>query len=135
MKGILADNNVRGHLDELLYFWQSDEWREIWDSLHLAVHSFRELGLTDTAPDDVIWQMCQQRQIALITANRNDEGPHSLEATIRNQNRDDSLPVFTLADANRIMMDRAYARRVAESLLDYLSFIERVRGAGRLYVP
>jgi hypothetical protein len=135
MKGILADINIKGQLEQMLYVWQNDEWREIWESLHLSIHSFAELGLTDIAPDDVIWQVCQQRQIVLITANRNDEAPNSLAATIRNHSREDSLPVFTLADAKRIIIDRDYARRAAEKLLDYLSYIDSVRGAGRLYVP
>ena len=63
MKGILADINIQGHFDLFMHVWLSDEWREIWESLHLAVHSFEELGLTDKAPDDVLWHVCQERQI------------------------------------------------------------------------
>ncbi len=48
---------------------------------------------------------------------------------------EDSLPVFTIADANRVVNDRDYARRVAEKLLEYLLMIDGVRGAGRMYVP
>lgn len=135
MKGILADINSQGHLDLFMHVWVSDEWREIWEYLQLSVVSFEEMGLIAKAPDDVVWHVCQERQIALLTANRNNEAPDSLEATIRQHNREDSLPVFTIADANRVMNDRDYARRVAEKLLEYLLVIDGVRGTGRMYVP
>jgi hypothetical protein len=58
-----------------------------------------------------------------------------LEATIRAENQPSSLPVITIADADRMLHDRLYAEKVAETLLDYLLRIDEVRGAGRLYVP
>ena len=71
----------------------------------------------------------------MVTGNRNDDVPDSLEATIRAENLPSSLPVITIANANRVLQDRVYAEKVAESLLDYLLRIDEVRGAGRLYVP
>ncbi len=71
----------------------------------------------------------------MITGNRNDDGPTSLEATIRNENQPDSLPVITIGDADRVLRDRIYAEKVAERLLDYLMRIDEVRGTGRIYVP
>lgn len=59
-------------------------------------------------------------ELVLITGNRNDDGADSLEATIRNENQPDSLPVITIADQDRVLQDRLSAERVAESLLDYL---------------
>ena len=54
---------------------------------------------------------------------------------IQSENQPDSLPVITIADQDRVLQDRLYAEKVAESLLDYLLRIDQVRGAGRLYVP
>jgi len=71
----------------------------------------------------------------LVTANRNAEGPDSLEATLRSQNTTSSLPVFTFANARKVLNSRKYADRVAAQLLDYLLDIDRVRGTGRLYLP
>jgi len=71
----------------------------------------------------------------LITGNRNDDGPDSLEATIRNENQPESLPVITIGDADRVLRDRLSAENVAGRLLDYLMRIDEVRGVGRLYVP
>jgi hypothetical protein len=73
--------------------------------------------------------------VALITANRNANSSDSLEATIRRQNTPDCSPVFTFADATRLIRDRTYAERVAVKLLEYFLEIDRVRGAGRLFVP
>ncbi len=71
----------------------------------------------------------------MITGNRNDDGADSLEATIRNENQTDSLPVITVANADRVLQDRRCTEEVAESILDYLMRIDEVRGAGRIYVP
>ena len=42
----------------------------------------------------------------MITGNRNDDGPDSLEATTRNENQPESLPVITIGDADRVLRDR-----------------------------
>ncbi len=90
----------------------------------------RVLGFPTTAPDALIWRTCQQEGLVLITGNRNDDGADSLEATIRSENQPESLPVLTIADANRVLHERVYADSVAESVLDYLLRIDEVRGAG-----
>jgi hypothetical protein len=83
----------------------------------------------------VIWQQCQQAELILVTANRNDDGPDSLESTIRTLGGPTSLPVFTFADVERFMADRAYAHRAADKFLQDLFDIDRYRGAGRVYIP
>ncbi len=83
MAGIMSDNDIQGHFAELLKLLQADEWRGVWVSLQLEVETFESLGLSRTAPDVLVWQTCQSRQVMLITGNRNQEGPDSLEATLR----------------------------------------------------
>jgi hypothetical protein len=73
--------------------------------------------------------------VILITNNRNSDSPDSLEATIRRYNTAHSLPVFTIADLDKFRMNRSYAERVLERLLEYLLEIEGVRGTGRLFLP
>jgi len=135
MTGILADNDVQRQVEILIHILESETWREIWRSLALSVLTFEDLALPRNASDALLWQTCQLRQVILVTANRNDEGPESLEATIRQFNQPNHLPVFTLADPKRIRRDRAYADQVSERLLEYLLEIERIRGVGRLYLP
>src|SRR5207244_10735975 len=97
--------------------------------------SFETLGLARNASDLVIWQTCQRHEIVLFTANRNDEGPESLEAAIRSYNQPSSLPVITLGNPKRFSYDRRYIPRVADRLLDIVHNLDNYRGAGRLYVP
>src|SRR5437868_5435965 len=103
MKAILPDNDVQGQFAILADIWLSEEWREFWTALNIRVATFESIGLTRDAPDSVIWAICQNEQIALVTGNRNADGPDSLEATIRTFNDATQLPVFTLANPNRIL--------------------------------
>jgi hypothetical protein len=119
----------------LLLIWASDTWREFWNDSGFVVENFPGLGLSHDATDAVIWRTCQREGLVLVTANRNRRGPDSLETVIRNENQPDSLPVVTVADANRVLRDRAYAEKTAERILDYLMRIDEVRGSGRIYVP
>jgi hypothetical protein len=135
VRGILADNDVQGQVEFLLSIWLSDSWRDLWHELGLIVERFSTLGLSRHSPDALIWRTCQASQLVLITANRNRDGPDSLEAVIRNENQPGSLPVMTLANPTRVSRDRVYAEKVAEKLLEHLMSIDDLRGSGRIYVP
>jgi hypothetical protein len=135
MRGILADINVEGILTSLHFIWLSEPWRELWFSLDLSIEDFKTQGLPFDASDRVVWRTSQERTLVLITANRNADGPDSLELVIRDENQPDSLPVITLANPRRVLRERAYAEKAAERVLDYLTRIEQFRGAGRLYAP
>jgi hypothetical protein len=135
VRGILADVNIEGHVRRLLQLLQEEPRREFWTYLNLLTPVFADLGLLPTDSDLVVWRRCQLEQLVLITTNRNQTGPDSLEAVIRTLNRPDSLPVVTLANPQRFRTNRQYAVRVADRLLDYLFDIDSHRGAGRLYVP
>jgi hypothetical protein len=135
MRGILGDINAAKHVRALVSVWTSDAWRERWNGLGLSVAGFPALGLTYNSSDALIWRTCHREGLVLITGNRNDDGPDSLEAVIQNENRLDSLPVMTLADPDRVLRDRDYVEKVAERLLEHLFAIDTFRGAGRIYVP
>src|SRR5690349_4470920 len=93
MRAIMADNDSRGQFAVIHAILESDPWRDLWRELNLRVVTFEEIGLPTSAPDAVVWQVCQEQQVILITGNRNAEGPDSLEATIRARNDANSLPV------------------------------------------
>jgi hypothetical protein len=135
MAGIMADHNIEGHFVVLLNVWTSSTWASLWESLALEVESSERLGIPYDASDRELWQVCQQRDIVLITANRNDEGPHSLEATIRDLNEPSSLPIFTIADPELVLVSQDYAERVAIQVVEYLMDLDNFRGTGRLFVP
>jgi hypothetical protein len=132
---LLADNDAEGHVGILVRVLMSETWIAFWNDLGLAVVLFEDLGLHRDARDAEVWRTCQREQVVLITNNRNADDPDSLERTIREENRSDSLPVFTLANPEQIRVDRAYAERTALRLLEYLTYLDDARGAGRLFLP
>ena len=131
---LLADQNNEGHFETLLQLLQSERWRDVWVAVNVGVQTFEELGLPRDVDDEQLWQTCQRQGVILITANRNADGPTSLEMTLRQQVTSDSLPVFTLADPERFLHDRIYAEAVAERLLERFD-IDLYRGVGRIYLP
>jgi len=135
VKGLLADVNNVKQVRVLLMLLQEESRGEFWLHLGLTTPTFGELGLHPRSPDTDVWLKCQAEELLLITANRNDDGPDSLEATIRRHGTPQSLPVFTLADANRVLSERSYAELVADRLLEYLYDMGNLRGVGRLYLP
>jgi hypothetical protein len=113
---------------------ESDEWTEYADLVGVPFTEFEELGLPRDAPDRVVWQACQTAGVVLIPANRaGDE--HPLDETIRELSDDTSLPVITIADAQRLLRDRTYAEAAVARLLFYLETMDNLRGTGRLYIP
>lgn len=133
--GILADVNIQGHVDYLFHLLTSDAWVEFWQALGIRYVTFRDIGLDAEASDAAVWHACQDQRLVLVTSNRNQRGVDSLEATIRSRLTAESLPVLTLADAERFRNDRQYADRVVASLLEILFEIDLLRGTGRLYLP
>jgi hypothetical protein len=135
MPGIMPDNDVKGQFLALIAFLEGPIWGDVWKKLGLARPNFGTLGLPLTASDALVWHTCQAHDVVLFTGNRKQEGPDSLEATIRAHNQLTSLPVITLGDAKRFNYDRAYAEAAAVGVLDILLDLDSRRGAGRLYVP
>ena len=135
VNGIVADANCEGHLALLLRLLQEGWRRDVWEFLGIARVTFAEVGLVADASDREVWEACQRAQVVLLTANRNDEGPESLTTTIHQHNTTHSLPVFTLANDQRVLRDRQYAEAVADRLLAFLFDMDSYRGTGRLYVP
>lgn len=135
MKGLLADINAIGQVHVLVQHMQAESWREFWDLLGLSLEHFEDVGLSRSSSDLQIWRTCQSEQLILITDNRNQASPDSLEATIRQYNEANSFPVFTIGDFDKFRTRRLYAERVLEKLYDYLMRIDEVRGTGRLYLP
>jgi hypothetical protein len=135
MARIMADHNIEGHFAVLLRIWTSAVWASLWESLEIEAESFERLGIPYGTCDRELWQLCQQREIILITAHRHDEGLDSLKSTIRDLNELLSLPVFTIADPGLVLASRDYAERVALQVLEYLLELNNFRGVGRLFVP
>ena len=135
VKGILADVHMRGFIEALVREMKSEYWADFWKQFGPEFFYFEDVGLTPISTDLEIWLRCQAEQLILLTDNRNHDSDDSLESAIRLHNQSDSLPVLTIGSLDRFGNSKAYAKLVVETLYDYLMEIDRVRGAGRLYLP
>ena len=135
MTKIVPDHNVEGHLQILISVCTSADWHGFWRESECEIETFEGLGLDRSVSDDVLWRRCQERDVVLLTGNRNAEGEDSLEVTIRREGTSRDLPIFTIGDPDEVIQNPDYAERVAARMLEYLIEIENLRGAGRLYLP
>ena len=135
MARLLADNDAVGYVEALVHEMKSPKWVDFWTMLGLTLVYFRDVGLAPASSDRTIWLTCQAEQLLLITNNRNQDGPDSLETTIRELNGPDSLPVFTISHLDTFRTSRTYVERMVDSLYVYLMGIDELRGTGRLYLP
>ena len=135
MISLLADANIQGQIGILVARMQGEYWRDFWDHLQLRYVTFAEVGLQPSDSDATVWHRCQQLDLLLLTDNRNDDGPESLQATIQSHSLPTSLPVFTISNAQQLSANPSYAGRVIHRLFAYLLEFENIRGTGRLYLP
>ena len=135
MPAIMADHDIEGQMQVLLRLLTSLEWHALWTELAIRVESFTSMRVPANISDVALWQLCQTHEVVLLTGNRNQAGPESLETTIQLASTPKSLPVLTIAEPQRILRSRAYAQRVVERLVEYLIDVENLRGTGRLYLP
>jgi hypothetical protein len=109
----------------------SEGWAEL---AVLRIVTFAEVSLPFETSDQKVWEFAQKRQMVLLTANRNKDGEESLQQAILEQNRPESYPIVTIANAAR-MVERDYRNRCATKLAEICIEIERYLGTGRLYIP
>src|SRR5262249_11197049 len=79
---ILLDENIEGYADYLSGHLFSAAWNDISSALGVSLATFAEVGLAKGTSDEQIWQFCQDHELYLLTDNRNDDKPGSLESTI-----------------------------------------------------
>lgn len=135
MNGLLVDVNLRREREVLLSLFLQPKRIELWQYLACIMPTFDEVGLADNSSDLIVWRKCQDRNLVLVTGNRNDKGKDSLESVLRTFNQPENLPVLTISTPDRFLPDSDYKHRVADRILEYLFDIDRFRGVGRLYVP
>lgn len=132
---ILADVNIEGHAAHIRMRMETVQWRDMAAALDVTFQTFRAIGLDPASPDEIVWRFCQAHGCYLLTSNRNEDAPDSLEATIRCEGTISSLPVFTLPLPNRVYTSTDFLDRVVEKILDLFLYADNMRGAGRLYLP
>jgi hypothetical protein len=128
---VLLDNDIAGFQNLLAGAIESTGWSE-YELIELV--SLEDIGLDDSAKDREIWRRCQLDSLILLTANRNQDDPDSLEKTISEENTLNSLPIITICDQRRLHI-AAYREACIESLLTIVLELNNNLGTGRLYIP
>ena len=97
---------------------------------------FQEVGLAENAPDERVWQFCQDFGYYALTGNRSaTDEEASLKYVMQRLVTLDSLPVLTIGDLDRVLKDADYCERCAETIGIILLEPERYKGTPRLFIP
>jgi hypothetical protein len=128
---VMLDNDVAGHRDLFAGTLVSTGWAE-YDLVRFI--TIQEAGLAGDAVDRDVWRHCQANQLLLLTANRNQDNPDSLEQTLREETNESSLPICTISDPRRIV-ETDYRERCIHSLINIVLDLDNLLGSGRQYVP
>lgn len=129
---ILSDENCGGHSSAIFHALARLGFADL---LALELKTFEEVGLFQGTTDEEVWRFCQQHEYFLLTGNRTTkDGSQSLELVVRHLVTSTSLPVLTIGDLERILVDRWYCERCAERLAEIVFNIEDYRGVTRLYL-
>lgn len=128
----LVDYNLGRHIELLLGNLASQGWLEL---LPIHFSTFKEIDLPIDSNDRIVWRKAQENQMILLTANRSMKGEDSLEQVLREENTMESLPVITIGNADRLLVDRVYRNLCMDSILEILLDLEIWIGVGRIFVP
>jgi len=128
----LVDHNIEGHSAMLLGEIASQGWLNL---ITIQFVTFGEIGLAVESSDRVVWQYAQAEQMILLTANRSMKGKDSLEQVMREENTLASLPVITVGNADRLLVDFEYRERCAERLVEIAVDINDYKGTRRMFIP
>lgn len=133
MQIILSDHNCEGQAQAIFRVLDLGGYLKL---IPMELRLFVDVGLSASAEDVVVWQYCQDTGVVLLTGNRKtSDGERSLESTIRRLNTSRSLPILTISNLRRVLLDATYCQACALRLAEIVLNIEIYYGARRLYLP
>ena len=125
MNVILIDHNMEG---QAVLLWDTLKKSGFLNLLPMKMVMFSDVGLAENSNDREVWRFAQANQMILLTDNRSAHEPDSLEQTIREENKLDSLPVLTIGRLDRIK-ENIYREKCAERMVEIV-FELPGKGAG-----
>jgi hypothetical protein len=128
----LVDHNFKGHARILLGSIASQGWL---DFVPIRFVMFEEVGLSIDSNDRVVWRVAQAKQMILLTANRSMKDEDSLEQVMREENTQNSLPVVTIGNADRVLNDSSYRERCVDRIVEIAIYTVNYMGARRVFIP
>ncbi len=132
MATILADHNIEGQALLIQDAFVKGGWSDLFP---MKLVMFTDVGLAENSNDRVVWRFAQANRMFLLTGNRSDHEPDSLERTIREESTPDSLPVLTVGNVNRIKRERIYREKCADRIAEIFSDLENHLGTSRIFLP
>jgi hypothetical protein len=128
----LVDHNFKGHARILLGSIASQGWLDV---VPIRFVMFEEVGLSIDSNDRVVWRVAQENQMILFTANRSMKDEDSLEQVMREENTQNSLPVVTIGNADRVLNDSSYRERCVDRIVEIAIYTANYMGARRVFIP
>ncbi|MEW6499454.1 MAG: DUF5615 family PIN-like protein [Cyanobacteriota bacterium] len=128
----LIDHNLKGHALILFGAIASQGWLDI---VPIQFVTFAQMKLPIDSDDRRVWQLAQENQMILLTANRSMKDKDSLEQVMREENTPTSLPVITIGNADRLLNESEYRERCVERLIQIVLDIDDYRGSRRIFIP
>lgn len=128
----LIDHNFKGHARILLGSIASQGWL---DFVPIRFILFEDVGLSIDSNDRVVWRLAQNYKMILLTSNRSMKDKDSLEQVVREENTQDSLPVVTISNADRLLNDSSYRERCVDRIVEIGIYTANYRGTGRIFIP
>ena len=114
MQRILSDKNCERHARTILYAFLNLGYGDI---VSIELSMFSDVGLPNNADDEEVWKFCQKNGYLLLTGNRRTvDGDASLELAARRLFTETSLPILTIGDLDRVLLDRKYCEQCATDL-------------------
>lgn len=129
---LLIDHNIEKHGKMLSEVLTGQGWTEF---VPTAVVTFQMLQLPTDSDDRLVWRTAQKNKLILLTANRRMIGNNSLEQVLREENTASSLPVVTIASADRFLLSVDYRDLCVDKLISILLDIDNLLGTKRLFLP
>jgi hypothetical protein len=128
----LRDNNLNG---QAIIFLGSIANQGLLDIIPIRFVTFAQMELPIDSDDRVVGRLAQENQMILLTANRSMKGKDSLEQVMREENTQNSLPVITIGNADRLLNDSEDRERCVERLIEIVLGINGYMGVSRLFIP
>ncbi len=132
MSIILTDHNMEGQALLIRDAFVKAGWSDLFP---MKLVMFSDVGLAEDSNDRKVWRFAQANRMFLLTGNRSDHEPDSLERTIREENTPESLPVFTVGNVDRVSKGRLYRERCADRIAEIIQDLENYLGTARIFIP
>ncbi len=128
---VLADHDIEGYATLLWGTLSSSGWLEL---IPMKLIGFEDVHLSIKSTDREVWRFTQANGMILLTNNRSMKDKDSLEQTIREENKSDSLPILTFSNRDRLA-NVGYREQCADRLVEIISELENYLGIGRVFIP